>query len=217
MSAFARLTDFRTRIAVLLAAVLVLSAGCVNGQNRRSDEADRLFDAMEIDAGSWAADVGSGDGDYTLPMARRVGDTGRVFAVDVSADALDELNEKIAENDVETITTVYSIEDNPMLPVNAFDALLVRNAYHHFTAPESMLRHMKASLKPDGRLVITESVDRDMMDASREAQVENHDLGIQYVRQELKAAGFTIESEVKPFVESDYEIHWLIVATRSES
>jgi ubiquinone/menaquinone biosynthesis C-methylase UbiE len=194
-----------------------MGTGCVNGQVRSPETAEDLFDAMQIETGSWAADVGCGDGDYTLPMARRVGDAGRVFAVDVSANALDELNEKIARHNVETITTVYSIEDNPMLPVNAFDALLVRNAYHHFTAPESMLRHMKASLKPGGRLVITESVDRDMVDASREAQVENHDLGIQYVRQELKAAGFIIQSEVKPFVESDYEIHWLIVATRSKS
>jgi FkbM family methyltransferase len=168
---------------------------------------------MAIEAGDWAADVGSGDGDYTLPMAERVGPSGRVFAVDVDPDKIDELNERLQDNDVEHVTSVYSVEDNPMLPINSFDAVLVRNAYHHFTAHESMLRHIKAALKPGGRLVIEESIDEDMIGESREAQVDNHDLGIEYVREELEAAGFTIQREENPLMETNWGIYWMIVAT----
>ena len=185
------------------------AASC--GQN--TDDTDALLDALAIEAGDWAADVGSGDGDYTLPMAERVGPSGRVFAVDVDPDKLDELNERLVDDGIEHVTSVYSVEDNPMLPVDSFDAVLVRNAYHHFTAHESMLRHIKAALKSDGRLVIEESINEELIGASREAQVDNHDLGIEYVREELEAAGFTIQREENPLMETSWGIYWMIVAT----
>lgn len=143
------------KLSILLLSLLLVGTTVTCGQS--PDDADELVGAMNISEGDWAADVGSGDGDYTLPMAERVGPSGRVFAVDVDPDKLDELNERLREREIEHVTSVYSVEDNPMLPTNALDAILVRNAYHHFTAHQSMLRHMKAALKPDGRLVIAES------------------------------------------------------------
>jgi len=201
-------------LSLLLLSLLLFGSSVSCAQN--PDDTEALLDAMAIEAGDWAADVGSGDGDYTLPMAERVGSSGRVFAVDVAPDKLDELNERLQNNEIEHVTSVYSIEDNPMLPVNSFDAVLVRNAYHHFTAHESMLRHIKAALKADGRLVIEESIDENMIGESREAQVENHDLGIEYVREELRAAGFTIQREENPLMETNWGLYWMIVATRSE-
>lgn len=203
------------KVSTLLLSVLLMATAvsCAQGQN----DTDALLDAMQIENGHWVADVGSGDGDYTLPMAERVGSSGRVFAVDVDHDPLDELREKLRENDVENVTTVYSIEDNPMLPVNTLDAVLVRNAYHHFTEHEAMLRHIRASLRPGGRLVIEESVSEDMLGESREAQVEEHDIGIGYVREELEAAGFEIQREEDRLMETDWGIYWMIVATRPGS
>jgi ubiquinone/menaquinone biosynthesis C-methylase UbiE len=199
-----------SKTALLLLPLLVLGPTASCGQ----DDTEALLDAMAISEGDWAADVGSGDGDYTLPMAERVGPSGRVFAVDIDARALGELNERLTDDEIEHVTTVYSVEANPMLPANALDAVLVRNAYHHFTAHESMLRHIKAALKPDGRLVIEESIDPDLIGASRQKQVDNHDLGIEYVREELRAAGFTIQEEVNPLMETGWGVYWMIVATR---
>lgn len=198
---------------LLLVGLLVLGPTASCGQG--VDDTEALLDAMDISAGDWAADVGGGDGDYTIPMAERVGPSGRVFAVDVDPDKLDELNERLQENDIEHVTAVYSVEDNPMLPSNAFDAALVRNAYHHFSAPESMLRHIKAALKPDGRLVVEESISEDMIGKSRAEQVDAHDLGIAYVREELTAAGFTIQREENPLTETNWAEYWMIVATTS--
>lgn len=203
------------KVSILLLSLLFLGTGVSCGQNTR--DADELLEAMEISTGSWAADVGSGDGDYTIPMAERVGPSGRVFAVDIDHEKLDELNEKLQENEIEHVTSVYSVENNPMLPTNSLDAVLVRNAYHHFTAYQSMLRHIKAALKPDGRLVIEESVNDDMVGASRKEQVEEHDIGLKYVREELTAAGFTIQEEVNPLMETSWGFHWMIIATRPGS
>jgi SAM-dependent methyltransferase len=198
------------KASLLVLVLLVLGSTVSCGQ----DDTDALLDAMEISEGDWVADVGSGDGDYTIPMAERVGPSGRVFAVDIDADRLGELNERLGDNEIEHVTTVYSVEDNPMLPRDAVDAVLVRNAYHHFTAPESMLRHIKAALKPDGRLVIEESIGEDLIGKSRAEQVDNHDLGIAYVREELKEAGFTIQKETNPLMETNWGVYWVIVATR---
>ena len=210
---------FRMPIKVLPFLVTLLIAGSTAScaQNTAHEKADALFDAMAIEEGSWAADVGSGDGDYTFPMAERVGASGRVFAVDVDSEKLEELNERLQESDVEHVTSVYSVEDNPMLPVNTLDAVLVRNAYHHFSAHESMLWHIKAALKPGGRLVIEESIDENMIGKSRAEQVDAHDLGIKYVREELTAAGFTIQTEENPLMETNWGIYWMIVATRPSS
>ena len=198
------------KASLLLVVLLILGSTASCGQG----DTEALLDAMAIERGDWVADVGSGDGDYTLPMAERVGSSGRVFAVDVDPDKLDELNDRLRDSEIEHVTSVYSVEDNPMLPTNAFDAVLVRNAYHHFTAHERMLRHIKAALKSDGRLVIQESINEDMIGKSRAEQVDNHDLGIEYVREELKAAGFTIEKEANPLMETNWGIYWMIVATR---
>ena len=199
----------KTSLLLLLLLVLGSTVSCGQG----TDDTDALLDAMTISEGDWVADVGSGDGDYTLPMAERVGPSGRVFAVDVDPDKLDDLNERLVDDGIEHVTSVYSVETNPMLPTGTLDAVLVRNAYHHFSAHERMLRHIKAALKSGGRLVIEESIGEDMVGASREAQVENHDLGIDYVREELEAAGFTIQEAVNPLMETSWGTYWMLVAT----
>lgn len=205
-----------SKILVLLVSLFVLGATVSCGQG--ANDTEDLLEAMDLTEGDWAADVGSGDGDYTIPMAERVGPSGRVFAVDIDAGKLEELNERLREHEIEHVTSVYSVEDNPMLPTNALDAVLVRNAYHHFTDHESMLRHLKAALKSNGRLVIEESVDSDMEGRSRAQQVEEHDIGLEYVREELKAAGFTVQTEINPLMETPWGTYWLIVATpRGES
>lgn len=203
---------FRTIAIISLLSVFGIAPSCA--QSTPHGKAPELFEAMQIQEGDWAADVGSGDGDYTVKMAREVGESGRILAVDIDADDLSELNSKIKEQEIENITTVYSIYDNPMLPAGSLDAMLVRNAYHEFTAHESMLRHMKAALKPGGRLAMEESVSDGMGGKSREDQTEEHDLGIEYARKELKAAGFEIEKEDTSFVNAEGHHHWLLIATR---
>lgn len=205
------------RVYLLVLCLLFVGLSVSSAQNTPPPQTNELLDAMEIQKGHWAADVGCGDGDYTIPMAARVGPSGRVFAVDIDHRKLDELNDRLAARDIDNVTSVYSVEDNPMLPAQSLDAVLVRNAYHHFTAHESMLRHIRAALKSGGRLVIEESIDNDLVGESRERQTRAHDLGIEYVREELQAAGYTIQDEVNPLSKSSRQHHWLIVATPSGS
>lgn len=186
----------RLAAAAVLLTGLVISISTFAWSQEQPRDAQALLEAMEIDEGDWVADVGSGEGEYTLQMAEVVGDSGRAFAVDIDEDDLEELNEAIKDRDVENVTTISSVNDNPMLPRRSFDAVLIRNAYHEFTEHESMLRHIHAALKPGGRLVMAEYIGDDMIDRDRDDQVEEHDLAMRYPREELQQAGFEIVTEV---------------------
>jgi ubiquinone/menaquinone biosynthesis C-methylase UbiE len=198
--------------AVAVAFVIIYATPMAWSQGDPRD-ADVLIGAMKIETGDWVADVGSGEGEYTLQMSKAVGDSGRAFAVDIDEDDLEELNEQIREQDLKNITTVSSVYDNPMLPRGSFDALLVRNAYHEFTAHEPMLRHMRKALKPDGRLVMEESIENDLVGADRARQVEDHDLSMHHARRELTQAGFQIVREVDTLRDGGDHRHWMMVAT----
>lgn len=200
----------------LALVVLILSLSSIGVGQEAPPDTDALLEAMDIESGDWVADVGSGEGEYTVQMARAVGDSGRAFAVDIDEEDLEELNEEITDREIENITTVSSVYDNPMLPHRSFDAVLVRNAYHEFTAHESMLNHLYSALKPGGRLVMAENIDDALIDAAREEQVEDHDLAMRYAREELRQASFKIANEVDTLRSLDrYDSrYWMMVATR---
>ncbi len=206
--------SFALTFLFLIALGLFVSPIVAQLNTPRDTEA--LLGAMKIDEGDWAADVGSGEGTYTLPMAKSLGDSGRAFAVDIDPDDLEELNEEIKDRGIENITTVLSVYDNPMLPRRTFDAMLVRNAYHEFTAHEQMLEHLHSALKPDGRLVMGEYIDDEMVERNRDAQVEDHDLAMRYAREELRQAGFKIVQEVDTlrYRNQHDSRFWMMVATR---
>lgn len=202
------------KFRLLKIAVLILLL--VPSLSYAQQDADVLFEAMQLEEGDWAADVGSREGTYALPMASLVGNSGRVFAVDIDEEALGTLNKKIKDERIRNITTVSSVYDNPMLPVNSFDAVLVRNAYHEFTEHTSMLRHIRSALKPVGRLVMAEYIGDDVIDDDRSTQVEDHELALRYARKEVQNAGFKIANEVNAIRDGDDWRFWMLVVTPRE-
>ena len=178
----------------------------------RSANIDQLFEALQLKEGSWVADIGSREGFFSIRMAQHVGKKGHIFSVDIEADALDDLHDNITKHKLSNITPVYSVAGNPMLPTKSFDAILVRNTYHEFQKPMSMLSHIKNALKNHGRLVIAEPIDDDLKDASREEQAQSHDISMNYVKDDLKKAGFEIIAETNKYSTNRRgDRMWLIV------
>lgn len=208
------------RRAVILAGILILAGALTYGGSLvlapwLFDDTDDLLAAMQIERGDWVADVGSGQGDYALPMADTVGTSGRVFAVDIDEDVLTTLDERAQAQGHQNIRTVLGDPDDPKLPHNAVDAVLVRKTYHEFTAPKQMLLRIRQALKPDRRLVMLEDIRDDLVEASRADQVENHDLALRHARDELRRAGYQIEREVRRLrYLRFYDVrYWMLVAT----
>ena len=92
----------------------------------------------------------------TWRMAERVGPTGKVYANDIQPKMLELLRKNMADRKIANVETVLGEQDDPKLPRGSVDLILLVDVYHEFSEPQKMLRHMRESLKPDGRLVLLE-------------------------------------------------------------
>jgi arsenite methyltransferase len=148
--------------------------------------------ALGIGSGSRVADVGAGDGFFTTRLAKAVGAEGRVYAVDISKNALDRLTRRVADAGLTNVDAILGTPADPRLPGGTLDAALIVNAYHEMREHQAMLAAIKAALKPGGRLVILESVMNGQRNIARDVQENRHQLAPQFVQQDALLAGFAI-------------------------
>jgi len=167
-------------------------------------------------SGSLIADVGAGEGAFTIPIARAVAPNGRAVAVDISESALNRLRDRAGRENVSNVEVVVGGVDDPHLPAGQLDAVMIHNAYHEMTEHEAILRHIRAALKPEGRLVVVEPMHDSSRGLTREDQVKQHDIAIEIVDDELRAAGFEVLERDDAFVKFTAVPggFWLIVAQR---
>ena len=201
----------------VVGASLALDAQRSNDRNRDEwQKVPEIFTAMGIASGSVVADVGAGGGFFTTRLARHVGVGGRVYAVDVDAQNVERLKRLAGDDGLMQVSVVHGTTADPRLPDSALDAALVVNAYHEFTAHQSMLAAILRALKPGGHLVIVEPLASSRRNESRERQERSHEIGPQYVRDDLEQAGFEIVSLIDPLTKRpEGDEMWLVVARKS--
>ena len=186
-----------------------------HGEDRREQwqKVDDVFHAMGVKPGAVVADLGAGDGFFTARLAKAVGERGKVYAVDISADVLRRLRARVASDNLSQVAVVEGAVDDPKLPEGALDAVLIVNAYHEMHAHQNILAKVKSALKPDGRLVIVEPIADARRDKSRDEQTRNHEIAIQFVQQDTKEAGFVEVLGKDPFTTraTGHDDMWLLV------
>lgn len=163
------------------------------------------------------ADVGSHEGYMTVKLSRIVSSKGRVFAVDVEQPKLDKLKYHLSKRNITNVELVKGDHDNPKLPLNSLEAVVILDSYHEMDDHDKILQHIKSSLKPGGRLVLCEPIADERRKSNRESQERKHELGIDFALEDLLRAGFTIIKQQDPFVDRSKEKGdkmWLIVATK---
>lgn len=114
---------------------------------------DQVVAALGLKAGETACDIGSGPGYFTLRLARAIGPSGFVYAIDVEARMLQALRERLERARVRNVAPVLALSDDPLLPPGACDVVLVVNTYHLFPDRAGYLKRLRQSLKPRGRIV----------------------------------------------------------------
>lgn len=126
-------------------------------QEREDEERCSLLLAnLGLKPGMTVCDLGCGNGFYSLPLARLIGDDGRVLAVDIQPEMLIELREKAERESIDNIIPILGSVHDPRLPNRSVDLILLVDVYHEFSHPVQMLDRMKASLKPGGRIALVE-------------------------------------------------------------
>jgi ubiquinone/menaquinone biosynthesis C-methylase UbiE len=202
----------------LLSHSTVAWAQVADESREKSEKVSDILTALQAEPGKQIADVGAGEGFYSLRIARAVAPTGRVTAVDVSEKYLEKLRARLEQDNVTNVDVVVGAVDDPRLPENAFDAVLIYNAYHEMTSPEPILKAILRALKPGGRLVMSEPLHENVREATRAEQVKDHEIGPNFVQQELQAAGFEVMEQRPDFLAFTSPGHtggfWLMVARK---
>jgi ubiquinone/menaquinone biosynthesis C-methylase UbiE len=117
---------------------------------------DLAMRLMQVQRGSSVADVGAGSGYFTIRLAKAVGSAGKVYAVDIQRGMLELLQRAVAKEKLTNVIPVLAADDDPRLPPESVDLVLMVDVYHELSAPQVTLGHLKRALKPGGRLVLLE-------------------------------------------------------------
>ena len=118
-------------------------------------EPDRIMDALGIFDGARVADVGAGGGWFTIRLARRVGPNGRVYAEDIQHQMIESIERRVQRENLRNVETKLGTPTDPKLPRN-LNAILIVDTYPQLDEPVVMLKHLAASLAPNGRVGIVD-------------------------------------------------------------
>lgn len=122
-------------------------------------EAESVMRLAEITPGMRVADIGAGEGYYTIRLAQAVGPEGRVLAQDIDREVLDRLGDRVVRERLDNVSIKLGAADDPKLPENSFDRIFLVHMYHEVQDPYAFLWNMWPSLKEGGQVVVVD-VDR---------------------------------------------------------
>jgi ubiquinone/menaquinone biosynthesis C-methylase UbiE len=156
---------------------------------REEEEApDVALNVLKIAKGATVADIGAGSGYITVRLAAQVGPAGRVFANAVQPQMLHMLARRLSNSRLTNVTLVEGTFDDPKLPPAALDLAIMVDVYHELSQPQAMLRHLRESLKPGGRLVLLEYRKEDPTVPIK----PEHKMSVAEAKMEVEAEGFTL-------------------------
>lgn len=134
-----------------------LGAGWLTRSNRDAEEnTTRLHEALALKPGFTACDLGAGNGYHSVRMAKAVGPTGKVLAVDIQPQMLAMLRAVVEEEGLDNVETIEAGPGDPRLPAGACDLILLVDVYHELAWPEPMLAAFRRALSPQGRVALVE-------------------------------------------------------------
>jgi len=153
---------------------------------------DILLRELQLKPTDVVADLGAGTGYFTFRMAPLV-PQGKVLAVDIQPEMLTVIQQNKAKQHVSNVEAVKGTTQNPNLPANQVDLVLIVDAYHEFDYPREMMRAVRASLTPTGRVALVEYRAEDPSVPIKRL----HKLSIDQARKELAAVGLEFIESVE--------------------
>lgn len=122
-------------------------------------EAQKVMDLAEIQPGMTVADIGAGEGYYTVRLSERVGEEGRVLAQDIDPEALQRLGARVERERLDNVSIKLGAPDDPGLPEDSFDRIFLVHMYHEVREPYAFLWRLLPSLAEGGQVIVVD-VDR---------------------------------------------------------
>jgi ubiquinone/menaquinone biosynthesis C-methylase UbiE len=161
-------------------ATIVSSRWSTEEARDRLNEADEVMNRAGIKEGMTVADIGAGEGYYTIRLGQRVGKKGRVLAEDIVPEVRDGLARRVARERLDNVSVVLGLPADPRLPEASFDRIFMVHMYHEIESPYEFLWRMRPSLRPGGQVIV--------VDADRPTQ--NHGTPPELLKCEFAAVGY---------------------------
>lgn len=120
------------------------------------NEAQTVMDLAELAPGMTVADIGAGEGYYTIRLAERVGRNGRVLAQDIDSAVLGRLGDRVQRERLDNVSIKLGAQDDPRLPDASFDRIFLVHMYHEVTEPYAFLWRLRPALRPGGRVIVVD-------------------------------------------------------------
>jgi arsenite methyltransferase len=150
-----------------------------------------VITALKLKDGEVIADIGAGSGYFTFRLAHHVGDSGRVYAVDVAPDMILHLNRRIRDLKMTNVVTILSAPDDPLLADTSVDRFFICDTWHHIENHDRYLALMKRMLKPGGQVVMIDfKKAKTPLGPPMEMRIGRDDL-----LREMEKNGFRLEAE----------------------
>ena len=165
------------------------------------EKPDLTVEQLDLKPDDVVADIGAGTGYFSFRMAQQVPE-GKVYAVDIQPEMLDEITFLKEKKNINNVETVLGTEEKPNLPPESIDLALMVDAYHEFAYPREMMEGIVEALKPGGRVVLLEYRKENPMIMIKPL----HKMTQKQVKKELKAVGLKWQ-ETKQFLP---EQHFLV-------
>lgn len=166
-------------------------------------QVNRVMDLLGIREGANVADIGAGSGWFTVRAARRVGNSGLVYAVEINSDYLKHIEERAKRETLANIRPILSKEDNPLLPEKSVDAVLLLKTYHEVAQPIRLLKRTREAMRPGALLGIID----------RNSNADDHGIDREIVIKEAGRAGFVLVNEYD-FVKPDDVDYFLVFRSK---
>jgi SAM-dependent methyltransferase len=180
-----------------------LSIFDVPGRDERL-QVNRVMDLLGIEPGRNVADIGAGSGWFTVRAARRLANSGTVYAVDINPEAIKYIEQRATKEQLHNIKAILSNPEDPHLPADSVDAVLVLKTYHEIAHPIALLRNLRFSLKPGAKIGIID----------RNGNGENHGISKDVVIREAAQAGYELNT-FQDFVKGDGMDYFLIFTAKA--
>lgn len=152
---------------------------------------ETVIEFLGVGEGHVVADLGAGTGYFTVRLARAVGDTGRVLAVDIEPALIEHLRQRAEDEDLPQVDTILGEPDDPKLPAKAVDLVLVVDTWHHINDRVSYLGDLSKALRPGGKVAIVDFHEGELP----VGPPPGHKLSRDAVFEELTEAGWTLDAE----------------------
>jgi len=158
-----------------------------------------VMDLLGVKRGAAVADLGAGSGWFTVRAAKRVGAGGTVYAEDINPEAIQYIDQRTRKEKLPSVRTVLGTPDDPKLPPQSVDAVLMLKMYHEVAHPLALLANLKPALKPGAKVGIID----------RNGNGADHGLNSDVVKREMGEAGFKLVGAYD-FTKADGQDYFLI-------